>query len=77
MASPAMATRVSRRMSASRGVLAWMVANDRSTGRFLAFIRPRRVTFWVDYAMVDGKAVVHNAYSHRMMVYGTSNEARQ
>ena len=50
---------------------------DRSTGRFLAFIRPRRVTFWVDYAMVDGKAVVHNAYSHRMMVYGTSNEARQ
>ena len=39
---------------------------DRSTGRFLAFYRPRNVTFWVDYAMVDGKAVIHNAYSHRM-----------
>lgn len=50
---------------------------DRSTGRFLAFFRPRRVTFWVDYAMEDGKAHIHNAYSHRMMVYGTSTEARQ
>lgn len=50
---------------------------DRQTGRFLAFFRPRNVTFWVDYAMEDGKAVIHNAYSHRMMVYGTSSEARQ
>lgn len=50
---------------------------DKSTGRFLACYRPRRVAFWVDYAMVDGKAVIHNAYSHRMMVYGTSSEARQ
>jgi Fe-S oxidoreductase len=50
---------------------------DRETGRFLASFRPRRVAFWVDYAMVDGKAVIHNAYCHRMMVYGTSSEARQ
>jgi Fe-S oxidoreductase len=50
---------------------------DRQTGRFLAFFRPRNVTFWVDYAMEDGKAVIYNAYSHRMMVYGTSSEARQ
>jgi Fe-S oxidoreductase len=50
---------------------------DKTTGRFLASFRPRRVAFWVEYAMVDGKAVIHNAYSHRMMVYGTSSEARQ
>ncbi len=50
---------------------------DRSTGRFLASFRPRRVTYWVEYAIEDGKAVIHNAYSHRMMVFGTSSEARQ
>jgi ferredoxin len=50
---------------------------DRTTGRFLACHRPRRVAFWVEYAMVDGKAVIHNAYCHRMMVFGTSSEARQ
>lgn len=50
---------------------------DRSTGHFLATYRPRRVSFWVLYSMENGKAVIHNAYSHRMMVYGTSTEARQ
>ena len=50
---------------------------DRATGHVLACHRPRRVAFWVEYAMVDGKAVIHNAYCHRMMVYGTSSEARQ
>jgi Fe-S oxidoreductase len=49
---------------------------DRATGRFLAFFRPRNVTFWVDYALENGTAIVHNAYSHRMMVYGTSSGAR-
>lgn len=50
---------------------------DASTGHALAFHRPRNVTFWVEYSMVDEKAVIHNAYSHRMMVYGTSTGARQ
>ena len=50
---------------------------DKSTGHAVAFYRPRNVTFWVEYSIVDGKAVIHNAYSHRMMVYGTSTGARQ
>lgn len=50
---------------------------DKSTGHTLAFYRPRNVTFWVEYTMEGGKAVIHNAYSHRMMVYGTSTGARQ
>jgi len=50
---------------------------DASNGHILAFYRPRNVTFWVEYSMENGTAVIHNAYSHRMMVYGTSTGARQ
>ena len=37
-----------------------------STGRFLASSRPGRVTYWVEYSLVDGQYRVHSAYSHRM-----------
>jgi hypothetical protein len=37
-----------------------------STGRFLASLRPDRVTYWVEYSRVGEDYQVHNAYSHRM-----------
>ena len=37
-----------------------------STGRSLAFFRPGRVTFWVEYSQVGDCYEVHSAYSHRM-----------
>ena len=37
-----------------------------STGRSLAFLRPDRVTYWVEYSRVGEDYQVHNAYSHRM-----------
>ena len=39
-----------------------------SSGHFLAFFRPRAVTFWVEYSLRDSGFEVHNAYSHRMAV---------
>lgn len=50
---------------------------DRLSGRFLASWRPSRVTYWVEYAVEEGAGkrvfVVHDAYSHRMIVPGTGN----
>ncbi len=37
-----------------------------STGRSLAFLRPGRVTYWVEYSRVGEDYQVHSAYSHRM-----------
>jgi hypothetical protein len=37
-----------------------------ATGRSLAFLRPGRVTYWVEYSMVGEDCQVHSAYSHRM-----------
>ena len=37
-----------------------------STGRSLAFLRPERVTYWVEYSRVGDDYHVHTAYSHRM-----------
>lgn len=36
------------------------------TGRSLAFLRPDRVTYWVEYSRSAGGFEVHSAYSHRM-----------
>ncbi len=42
---------------------------NRKTGRFLAHLKPTRVTYWVDYTpLPDGTFAVHNAYSHRMEI---------
>lgn len=38
------------------------------TGRFKASFRPRLVTFWVEYAPIEGGFEVFNAYTHRMEV---------
>ncbi len=50
---------------------------DRQSGHFLASWRPSRVTYWVEYAVEEspeGRAfIVHDAYSHRMIVPGTGN----
>jgi len=35
-------------------------------GRALAFLRPDRVTYWVEYSQVGEEYEVHSAYSHRM-----------
>ncbi len=37
-----------------------------STGRSLAFFRPGRVTYWVEYSRVGEDFQIHSAYSHRM-----------
>ena len=39
---------------------------DPSTGRFLASLRPYRVTYWVEYSQAGEEYEVHTAYSHRM-----------
>lgn len=36
------------------------------TGHSLAFFRPDRVTYWVEYNKVGGEYEIHSAYSHRM-----------
>ncbi|HTG01967.1 MAG TPA: heterodisulfide reductase-related iron-sulfur binding cluster [Nitrospirota bacterium] len=40
------------------------------TGRILARYRPVSVTYWVEYSIGDSGIVIHNAYSHRMEVFG-------
>jgi len=68
-----------RRLMAERGILEEDVREaidhaettgekfiDPSTGRFLAFHRPDRVTYWVEYSLVDEGYRVLRAYSHRM-----------
>jgi len=37
-----------------------------STGHSLAFLRPGRVTYWVEYSRVGEDFQVHSTYSHRM-----------
>lgn len=37
-----------------------------STGRSLAFVRPDRVTYWVEYSQIGEGYQVHSTYSHRM-----------
>lgn len=39
---------------------------DPSRGRSLAFFRPDRVTYWVEYSGVGAAYLIHTAYSHRM-----------
>ncbi len=37
-----------------------------SIGRSLASLRPKRVTYWVEYSLIGEDYQVHRAYSHRM-----------
>jgi Fe-S oxidoreductase len=44
---------------------------NRETGRYLTSLRPRQVTFWVEYSLDDdGAYTIHDAYCHRMVVPG-------
>lgn len=46
-----------------------------STGRTLACLRPRQVTFWVEYKKEDdGSYSIFDAYCHRMVVPGVPGE---
>ncbi|MDL2279691.1 4Fe-4S dicluster domain-containing protein [Desulfovibrio sp. OttesenSCG-928-G11] len=48
---------------------------NKETGRSLACLRPRQVTFWVEYARrPDGSYDIHDAYCHRMVVPGTPGQ---
>ena len=45
------------------------------SGRSLASLRPRQVTFWVEYSrLADGSYDIHDAYCHRMVVPGVSGQ---
>ena len=40
-----------------------------STGHSLAYFKPNRVTYWVEYSpQEDGSFLIHKAYSHRMEI---------
>lgn len=43
---------------------------DPTSGRYLAYHRPVRVTYWVEYAPEEDGYRVFNAYSHRMALEG-------
>ena len=47
---------------------------DKATGRHLAGFATARVTYWALYALIDGVAHVHAAYSHRMNVSGVDRQ---
>ena len=41
------------------------------SGRSLAWLRPRQVSFWVEYSREDeGSFTIHDAYCHRMVIPG-------
>jgi len=43
---------------------------DPKTGHFLASFKPVRVTYWVEYEPHNHGFIIHNAYSHRMILPG-------
>lgn len=45
------------------------------TGHRLGAHRPRRVTFWVEYGVLDAGFVLYDAYCHRMIVPGAGQTA--
>ncbi|HEX9081403.1 MAG TPA: (Fe-S)-binding protein, partial [Holophagaceae bacterium] len=47
---------------------------EKGSGRILAYHRPRRVTYWVEYFQRGESLVVTRAWSHRMDVPGAAGE---
>jgi hypothetical protein len=48
------------------------------TGKSLACLRPRQVTFWVEYERrADGSFLVHRAWCHRMTLPGVAGEGAE
>jgi hypothetical protein len=39
-----------------------------TTGHYLAYHRPSKVTFWVEYSLEGDAYRIHHAYSHRMEI---------
>ncbi|GAB7025498.1 hypothetical protein JCM15764A_07460 [Geotalea toluenoxydans] len=48
---------------------------NQATGRFLASLRPKAVTFWVEYSREGEEYRVHTAYSHRMVMKSSGTTA--
>ena len=44
---------------------------DPDSGHVIASYRPAAITYWVEYAIEDGRCVVYRGYSHRMEVGDT------
>lgn len=45
---------------------------NRSNGHILACHRPVSVTYWVEYSPQGDGYIIHNTYSHRMVVEGNN-----
>ncbi len=41
---------------------------NRQTGHFLAHLQHAAVTYWVEYAVGENEFIIHDAYSHRMII---------
>jgi Fe-S oxidoreductase len=51
---------------------------NQQTGHNLASLRPRQVTFWVEYVIdKDGRYVIKDAWCHRMVAPGTPGEGAE
>jgi Fe-S oxidoreductase len=50
---------------------------EKASGRILAYYRPRRVTYWVQYTRQGDRVTVSRAWSHRMEVPGAAEEEGQ
>jgi Fe-S oxidoreductase len=51
---------------------------NQQTGRCLATLRPRQVTFWVEYERrADGSFLVHRAWCHRMTLPNVAGEGAE
>jgi hypothetical protein len=51
---------------------------NQKTGRFLAGLRPRQVTFWVEYVLDEkGRYLIHDLWCHRMVAPGVPGEGAE
>jgi hypothetical protein len=39
-----------------------------SNGHYLAYYKPQRVTYWVEYSPQEDAFLIHNTYCHRMEI---------
>jgi len=47
---------------------------QQDTGNFKTTYRPYYVTFWVEYSVVEDGYMIHNAYTHRMVVISDGDQ---
>ena len=41
---------------------------NKQTGHYLAYYCPNWVTYWVEYTLENDSYIIHNTYSHRMVI---------